>query len=110
MKSRRKRKPNGAATASPPKKQHGGRRPGAGRKPAGAKAMSAGIYIRCSEEQKAALAEFVENMNAVRASQDLYKVDLSTWIRELALKHSGREDLGLAAQARRKAAAAASIV
>ena len=112
MKVRHKRKPNGAAPtpSPPPKKQHGGRRPGAGRKPAGAKAMSAGIYIRCSEEQKSALAAFVEDLNDSRAAGGLSKVELSTWIRELALKHAGREDLGLAAQARRKADAAASIV
>lgn len=107
-KTRRKRTTSGAP--SPEKKKHGGRRVGAGRKPSGAKAMSAGIYIRCSEEQKAALAAFVDDMNADRAARDLGKVDLSTWIRELALKHSGREDLGLAAQARRKAEAADSIV
>ncbi len=109
MKQRRRKKRSAPAPEAE-KKQHGGRRAGAGRKPSGARAMSAGIYIRCSEEQKAALGEFVDNMNRVRAAQDLSKVELSTWIRELALKHAGRDDLGLAAAARRKAAAADSIV
>lgn len=108
MKQRRRKKRS--APTPPEKKQHGGRRAGAGRKPTGARAMSAGIYLRCSDEQKAALAAFVEAMNVDRIKSNLSKVELSTWIRELALKHAGREDLGLAAAARRKAAAADSIV
>lgn len=109
MKTRHKRRESEPAPEPEPIKKHGGRRAGAGRKPAGAKAMSAGIYIRCSEEQKSALAGFVEDLNFERVADGLSRVDLSTWIRELALKHAGREDLRLAAQARRKAEAAASI-
>ena len=109
MKQRRRKK-RPAPTPEPEKKKHGGRRAGAGRKPAGARAMSAGIYIRCSEEQKGALAAFVEALNTDRIKSNFSKVELSTWIRELALKAAGREDLGLAAAARRKAAAADSIV
>lgn len=92
------------------KSSHGGRREGAGRKPTGRSAMSAGIYIRCSPEQKEALGAFVRELSEAREAEGLPKVDLSTWLRELALKHSGNEDLGLAAQARKAARALESIV
>ncbi len=78
-----------------PKGQHGGARPGAGRKPTLGSAMTAGIYLRCSADQKAALLEYVKGIEP--------RVELSTWIRELALKHSGNSDLGMAAAAREKA-------
>lgn len=89
---------------------HGGQRPGAGRPKKVTGGMKQGIYLRVSEEQKAALVAYVEEMSAERQAQGLPKVDLSTWIRELALKHSGNEHLGAAAAARKAAEAAASIV
>lgn len=89
---------------------HGGVRPGAGRPKKVDGGMKQGIYLRCSAEQKAALVAYVESLSADRVAKGLPKVDLSTWIRELALKHSGNEDLGAAAAARRAAEAAASIV
>lgn len=87
----------------------GGRREGAGRPPTGV-AMSAGVFIRTSEEQKAALVEFLEALNIRRAKRKLPRVELSTWAREVLLKHSGNERLGAAAKARAEAAAAADIV
>jgi len=72
--------------------------------------MKQGIYLRCSEAQKAALVAYVEELSAKRLEDGLPKVDLSTWIRELALKHSGNESLGAHAAALRAAEAAASIV
>lgn len=92
------------------KASHGGRRKGAGRKPTGASAMSAGIYIRCSSEQKEALGAFVKELSEDREAKGLPGVNLSTWLRELALKHSGNEDLMIAAQARRVAEDFDSIV
>lgn len=92
MKSRTKK------PAEPEKKANGGRRPGAGRKALGDKPMSAGIYIRCTAEQKEALADFVAELSVARQANGQSKVDLSTWLRELGLKHSGNEDLGLAAK------------
>lgn len=90
--------------------KRGGRREGAGRKPTAGVAMDTGIYLRCSGEQKEALQGFIDGLNADRAGKGLPEVDLSTWIRELALKHSGNEHLGMAARARAQAEAAASIV
>ena len=96
--------------AAAPKNGHGGYRAGAGRKPTLGKTMDAGIYISCSADQKEALAAHVEALSAKREAAGLPKVDLSTWVRELALKHSGNEHLGLAAQAKARAAAAESLV
>lgn len=95
-----------------PKKKgtHGGARPGAGRPKKVDGGMKHGIYLRCSSEQKAALTAFVKDMSEKRKAEGLPKVELSTWIRELALKHSGNSDLGAAAKARAEAEAAASIV
>jgi uncharacterized protein YkwD len=73
-------------------------------------AMRTSIFIRCTEDQKAALKEYIDEINEDRAEKGLPRVDLSTWIRELALKHSGNEDLGMAAAALAAAKAAASIV
>lgn len=72
--------------------------------------MDQGIYLRCSDAQKTALTEYVDELSAARVADGKPKVDLSTWIRELALKHSGNEHLGAAAQARAAAEAAESIV
>lgn len=72
--------------------------------------MNTGIYIRCSTEQKEALGAFVRELSKAREAQDLPKVDLSTWLRELGLKHSGNEEFGLAAQARKAAEDLGSIV
>lgn len=91
-------------------KARGGARAGAGRKPTTGEAMDKGIYIRCSETQKDALQGFIDGVNEERKAKGLPEVDLSTWIRELALKHSGNEHLGLAARARAQAEAASSIV
>lgn len=102
------RKKRGASNGAPA--GHGGKRPGAGRKPRSGRTMKAGIYLRCSHEQKEALEEHVRQLSEQRQAKGLPKVDLSTWIRELALKHSGNDHLGLAAAAHRKAEAAASIV
>ena len=88
----------------------GGTRVGAGRKPIGADTMKAGIYVRCSQEQKDAMEAFVAGMSEDRERRGLPRVDISTWLRELGLKHSGNEHLGAAARARAKAEAAESIV
>lgn len=106
----RKKKKTLPAPAEEKKKSHGGRRDGAGRKPILGTAMSTGIYIRCSPEQKEALSVFVKALSAERVAQGLPNVELSTWLRELGLKFSGNEELGLAAQARKAAEEAASIV
>ena len=103
-KTRRKKKPQ------PTKGTHGGVRPGAGRPKKIDGGMKLGIYLRCSAEQKAALVSYVEDLSTKRIVKGLPKVELSTWIRELALKHSGNDHLGAAAAARRAAEAAASIV
>lgn len=91
-------------------KARGGARPGSGRKPTSGVTMKTGIYLRCSGEQKTALHAYIDHLNEERAAAGLPPVDLSTWIRELALKHSGNEDLGMAARARARAEEAASIV
>jgi hypothetical protein len=74
------------------------RKPGSGRRPMLKTKMSAGIYIRCTEEQKVALVEFVRQLSDDRMSKGLSKVEVSTWLRELGLKYSGNEELGIAAQ------------
>ncbi len=99
-----------AVYAAPPEPKRGGSRKGAGRKPVGGESMDRGIYIRCSKVQKDAIQFYIDSMNATREVKGLPEVDLSTWIRELALKHSGNEKLGLAARALAQAEAAASIV
>lgn len=97
--------------APPPKEsKRGGFREGSGRKPIGGRSMDVGIYLRCSPEQKEALTAYVHGLSEERKSQGLPGVDLSTWIRELALKASGNERLGLAAQQRARAEASATIV
>jgi hypothetical protein len=73
-------------------------------------AMTTTIAIRCTKEQREALMEFVDGLSTARIERGLPAVDLSTWIRELALKYSGNDRLGMAAQAEAKARAAASIV
>lgn len=105
MPKTRQRKPK-----NPPKKQHGGVRQGAGRPKKVDGGMKVGIYLRCSRDQKDALVRYVDILSASRIAQGLPKVELSTWIRELALKHSGNEALGAAAAARRAADAASTIV
>lgn len=114
MAKTRTRAPQAPTTPVPPaaeeSKQRGGARAGAGRKPTTGVAMDKGIYIRCSDEQKEALQTFIDKMNEERKAKGLPEVDLSTWIRELSLKHSGNEHLGLAARARAQAEAASSIV
>lgn len=72
-----------------------------GRPPYGEKPMSSGIYIRCSEEQKEAITQYVENLNNDLQKEGLPRIDVSSWIRELALKHTGNSHLGMAAQAAR---------
>ena len=74
-----------------------------GRPSYGEKAMKAGIYIRCSDDQKNAISEYVDGLNEQRASEGLPRIDVSSWIREIALKYSGNSDLGLAAQAAKMA-------
>ncbi len=102
---RRKQAPETAPeTPAPAKGTHGGARAGAGRPKKVAGGMKIGIYIRCSADQKAALVEHVAGLSAERTARGLPKLELSTWMREIALKHSGNEDLGAAAQAARRAA------
>ncbi|HHH30976.1 MAG TPA: hypothetical protein ENK57_21890, partial [Polyangiaceae bacterium] len=73
----------------------GGARKGAGRKPLLGAKMEAGVYVRCSEEQKSAFESFITDLNEKRKAKGYPgKVSLSTWLRELALKHSGNEELG----------------
>ena len=86
-----------------------------GKKKAGAHphygtAMDTALYVRCNHEQKEAIEAFVRELSAKREAQGFSKVNVGTWIRELALKHSGNDHLGLAAQARAKAESASSIV
>lgn len=105
-----------SATKAPAKKKSatkkkGGAREGAGRKPTLGKKMQAGIYVRCSDEQKDALQAHVDKINAARAEEGIASnVAVSEWMRELALKHSGNEHLGAAARAMAASKAAASIV
>jgi hypothetical protein len=83
----------------------------AGRPSAFDEKMDVAICLRCSGEQKDAMEQFVTELNAKRKAQGIPgKIKLATWIRELALKHSGNEELGQAARIREKAIAAASIV
>lgn len=74
-----------------------------GRPSYGEKPMKAGIYIRCSEEQKTAISEYVDQLNEDRKIEGLPRIDVSSWIREIALKHSGNSHLGMAAQAKKMA-------
>lgn len=74
-----------------------------GRPPYGDKPMKSGIYLRCSDDQKAAITEFVENLNEKRRAEGLPRIDVSSWIRELALKHSGNSHMGLAVLAAKMA-------
>lgn len=95
------------------KTQHGGKREGAGRKPdLDSGALDKSICLRCNQAQKDALNEFIENapFNKEREAKGLKKIDLATWLRELGLKHSGNEKLGLAAKLRAEAEAASSFV
>ncbi len=89
MKTRKKKEP--------PKK-NGGRRAGAGRKAFGEEPMNAGVYIRMTNEQKTALLMFVKALSSKREENGQSKVTLSTWLRELGLKYSGNEELGVAAK------------
>lgn len=91
------------------KGKHGGARKGAGRPRSTPSVLTQGIYTRCTPEQKAALTAHVSELSEKLGS----KIDLSTWLRELALKHSGNGHLGAAAAAQAaadKAAAAADIL
>lgn len=97
-------------TPQPVEKARGGARAGAGRKPTTDTAMDTGIYLRCSDTQKLALQGYIDDLNKKRKAEGKANVDLSTWIRELALKHSGNDHLGLAARARAQAEAASDIV
>lgn len=81
-----------------------------GRPPTNPHTMTTSIFIRLTDEQKDALKEYIADVNAERAGDGLPRIDLSTWIRELALKHSGNSHLGSAAQALAAAKAAAAIV
>lgn len=93
------------------KATHGGKRDGAGRKPIqGNSTMNAGIFVRCHDEQKDAIEGYVEKLSGKREAKGLSKVAVSTWLRELALKESGNEHLGMAAQSRKAAEDADSIV
>ena len=65
-----------------------------------------GSYVRLSEEQFTALEEYIGELNVKRAAAGLRNMRLSTWLRELGLKHSGNEHLGAAAQALKEAEAA----
>jgi len=84
----------------------GGKRQGAG-PPTGTRSggqpMDTGLFVRCSLEQREAIKAHVEELSTKRQSAGLPKINTTTWLRELALKHAGREDLGMAAQARREA-------
>lgn len=98
-------------TAKKTAPKRGGAREGAGRKPLLGSKMEAGVYVRCSQEQKEALETYIEALNEKRKAAGYPgKVSLSTWLRELALKHSDNEQLGAAARARAEAEAASSIV
>lgn len=76
-----------------------------GRPSFGDKPMKSGIYIRCSEEQKNAIIKYVDGLNNSRKNEGLPRIDVSSWMRELALKYSGNEELGMAAQAAKMAKA-----
>lgn len=84
-------------------KVYGGARKGAGRKVVAGVVMETGIYVRCSKEQKELLSKFVEDVSQERQLNGLPAINLSTWMRELALKYSGNEHLSMAAYARRLA-------
>ncbi len=92
------------------KNDHGGKRAGAGRKPSMMTSMKKAIAIKVNDEQKDGLESFIAEKNKEREAKGKAKVDLSTWLRELGLKHAGLEHLGAAAQARAKAEDASSIL
>lgn len=72
-----------------PFKSPGGSRLNAGRKSYNERPMNAGIYIRCTEEQKEALQIFVKELSEKQG----INISVSAWLRELGLKHSGNENL-----------------
>jgi hypothetical protein len=85
------------------KSKHGGARSGAGRRTLVSGGMSEAIYFRCSLQQKEAIARYVSELSRKRTARGLPAVDISTWLRELALKHSGNSQLSAAAAAKRAA-------
>ena len=65
------------------------------------------IFFRCTVDQKKALEAYVAMLNKKREKEGQESVGLGTWLRELALKHSGNDHLTVAAQALAAARAAA---
>ena len=80
------------AKRKPKKTTHGGRRAGAGRKATG-RVIDSVKYIRCSKAASKAIDEYLNKMNADRASQGLKSISLSRWGTEALLYAAGREDL-----------------
>lgn len=89
------------ATKKPAKKR--------GRPAQGDKSKRSGVYVRLEEDQHRALEAYCEDLSEERLAKGLKKMPVSTWLRELALKHSGNEALGAAARLRAEAAAASEL-
>lgn len=82
---------------------------GAGRPIEGKSAKNTGIFVRIEKTQRAAIEKYLVKLNASRVKKGLPKIKLSSWLREVGLKHSGNEELGAAAKARRAASVDESL-
>lgn len=90
-KSAAKRKKKSAVAKKAPAKKRS-----VGRPSLGDAARRASIAIRCTVEQREAIQQHVDELSEERAKKGQPPVDLTTWLRELALKHSGNSHLGIA--------------
>ena len=54
-----------------------------------------GITIKLTYEQKQAIKRYIAKLNRDLISQGLPKISETSWLKELALKHSGNSDLGI---------------
>lgn len=71
-------------------------------RPESASPLKVMMCTRVSQEQKDAIEKYVHK----KFGKDM---DVGTWLRELALKHSGNEHLGAAARAQAAADAAGKL-
>lgn len=82
---------------------------GRGRPVIGKEKQRTGVLVRMEDEQREAIEEYLEELNEKREGKGLKPLPISTWMREIALKHSGNAELGAAGKAAR-AAKAGSIL
>ena len=78
---------------------------GRGRPVIGKEKQRTGVLVRMEDEQRDAIEEYLEELNAKREAKGLKPLPISTWMREIALKHSGNSELGAAGKAARAAKA-----